>query len=93
MLKLKKIGLTLLIVLISSCQTPEVKKMERCLVDVEFNSCQCHTYEITENRIGQTSETVEYPLSHCDVYIAMPVEDFQQIKNSFKEFYRIKNGE
>jgi len=80
------------ITVLVACQTPEVKEAERCLLDVENEACYCQGYEYTENHIGATSIALEMPLSYCEDYVAMPIEDFQRLRNAFREFYDIKKA-
>lgn len=65
--------------------------MERCLIDTALNLCFCHQYQITKDYIGRTSDTISYPIDHCNEFVSMPVNDFIKIRNAFDEYYKALN--
>ena len=66
MLSLIKTGLKLLVLLISlsSCQSPSYKIVERCVAIEELDICRCSKYDF--NVPEQVEEPYDMSVSYCD---------------------------
>jgi hypothetical protein len=77
--------------LLFSCQTvqiPEKSDEERCVVSVEFNVCRCHQYRVSPSVVGRVSESVDYPIEHCERLVGFSPEAWVNFVLWFEETFQ-----
>ena len=84
--KMNLIGMMLLITL-SSCAFPTIRKIERCVVSTDFDKVRCHQYEISKENIGRVSESYDLDIDHINNGIAFTQSEWKALRVWFEEIY------
>ena len=83
-MQLLKMSLMILLTIsISGCKDDLL--VERCPVQVEFQTCRCHDYKITRQFIGRVSDSRDNPLEYCDRHVSFSTEDYIKILEALEE--------
>lgn len=98
---MKAILILISIILINGCGSiplmdePIVRcgiRVEKVDVNLYKGKCRCHIYEITPENIGRISESINYPLEHCNNSVVLrPVESWTPLRAWWEELMFVYN--
>lgn len=50
--------------------------VERCIGNIQFQTCRCHPYKISMAQIGRVGEPVDKPVTYCDNRVSFSAEQW-----------------
>ncbi len=72
-LLMKCVGLSIISI---SCNSPQFKPVQRCVIDLGNQSCWCQAYDL--NQMKKIDNAVQYPIEHCEKNVGFSAEEWAQ---------------
>jgi len=81
--------LILCLVFLTSCQAPEIRDRERCVIvlgNLNISAyCRCHQYKISKDFVGRIGDSYNKKLDYCDRMIGFRPDEWALLNADVKE--------